>query len=314
MLWLRQGSCLRVLRRVVFLFYSGIKHARGLLSMRFLMPVYIRKDILEVIMKRNGRVNGKDFPQIVEELCMPLDEALFKTSFDGTSYVPVEVYEGRFNDVVGRENYDLQYPELKVSDVGLDVKVMALCRLCIYDAAGDLVSETSKWGAANLMVSNTGREEKFNTTVQQAQSYALSAVIKTFGVGMAQVREAKQQRKNADVNGRGSQKAQEPLTQGADSGEKPGETRVYDIRLVSIPSVKGTRYFAECEDLGSGQRYELVMKNLNLQEAVKTINRTASAFISACKPGVKLRIRGYTSVYQGKLQLNLVGFPLGGAS
>ena len=255
---------------------------------------------------RNGRVNSKTLGQIMAELSEPLDPALFKTSFNGTSYLPVEVYEGRFNKVVGRENYDIQFPELKIVEMGKDVKVMALCRLLIYEEGGEVCSETSRWGAANLLVSNNGSEEKINTTVQQAQSYALVAVIKTFGVGMEQVRAAKKEKESGKI-------PENPRAERVQS-EGPGETGTYDIKLISAPSSKGQRFFANCEDMLTGERYELVMKSINLQTAAAQINKNAAVFLQACRPGVKLRIRAYTADFAGKRQLNFVGFPIGGES
>lgn len=268
-------------------------------------------------MRRNGLVNGKELSQVFAEFAEPLDENLMKTAYDGSRYFPVEVYEGCLNEVVGRENYDLSFPELRVMEVGQGVKVTALCEVRIYDISGEVVCATSKWGGANLNVSKAGTEEKFNTTVQQAQSYALVAVIKSFSVGMAQVRAAKQEQKAA-----AEQKAARPSAapvksvQDTPAGEKksdaPEEVRVWKIRLLSGPSARSGNYLADCVD-NDGVKYRLVMKSLTLEKSLEKIGMKLADFLRGCRPGTELNIEGYRKVYNGVEEIIFVR-PAGGAS
>ena len=261
-------------------------------------------------MRRNALVSGKELSQIFAEFAEPLEESLMRTAYDGSRYFPVEVYERRLNEVVGRENYDLSFPELRVMELGQGVKVTALCELRLYDIAGEAVSTTSKWGGANLTVSKTGTEEKFNTTVQQAQSYALVAVVKTFAVGMAQVRAAKQEQKAAAEQKTARSSA---VSIQETQAEAPEEVRVWKIRLVSGPSARSGNYLADCVD-GDGVKYRLVMKSLTLEKSLEKIGMKLSDFLRGCRPGTELNIEGYRKVYKGVEELIFVRPAKGGAS
>lgn len=108
-------------------------------------------------------INGKTIREICAEIAEKFsDDDLKSNETDGGTYIPVEVYEQRFNEIFGYLNYDRKVSEARLISHMNSYSVQVTMTITIYDDSGTPVVTKSANGARPLIIVNdTGNVKSY---------------------------------------------------------------------------------------------------------------------------------------------------------
>ena len=141
-------------------------------------------------------INGKDVGDILKGLSMPFDKGLFKSNIYGHPYLPVEVYRGRLDEVVGIMNYDVATSTPEVVLVGTRPQVLLKASISIRDDDGNVVvSKESPGGCPVIVDSANGEAVSVKNDAETAAHDAFKRCCKLLGIGDKQLKQLRDEKR-----------------------------------------------------------------------------------------------------------------------
>lgn len=228
------------------------------------------------------RINGKDEKEFLKEFFSPLPSDRVKKREDGYYYFPYDVYEERLLDSVGFFYFEVKCGEPRMDMIMEKPMVVKSGSLILYDDDGKEVKRVTIGAGEALVLSKRDNSVvNFSNTQKKLDRDILINAMQALGVGRKQLNGLNKNAGNVKKMGLGKQE------------------NVYEIKFLKriIPMSRG--YKSEVEV--SGKSYELVIWQDGVEKIEKRIKM--SEFCQMALPSAKLKIKGYYSNYQDKVQL-----------
>lgn len=146
-------------------------------------------------------INGKTLPTILEELSKPFDSRLFKENLYGYSYLPVEVYRERLDEVVGVLNYDVTISSPELVTVGSRPQIMLKAAITLKDDNGNIVvTKESPGGCAVIFANTSGEAVSLKNDEESAAGDAFKRCCKMFGMATKQLKDLRDNKKETSLS------------------------------------------------------------------------------------------------------------------
>ena len=226
--------------------------------------------------------------QIAAEFRAPFGTESFDTNkADGTPYIPVEVFEKRFNDTVGILNYNKVITPARLMEVGGIASVSVTMTISLLDDNGRTILTRASNGAKDvIIVKETGKPKSLKSDISGAESDAFKQICKSFGIGVDQLRElAFNKKKKNDSSYQNS--------------TQPDEETAFTVTLNS-PFSRGNKFISATGTDQKGQAVKVMIFEREFSEIEKKC--PVDTFILGMKPGHTISFTGKYATFKNTLQ------------
>lgn len=234
-------------------------------------------------------INGKSLAQIAAEFRAPFAQECFDTNdADGTPYIPVEVFEKRFNDTVGMLNYNKEVSPARLMEVAGKASVAVTMTISLLDDNGQNILTRSSNGAKDvIIVKETGKPKSLKSDISGAESDAFKQICKSFGIGVDQLRDLafNKKKKNGGAYHGNAQQTEEDTA--------------FTVTLNS-PFSRGNKFISATGTDQKGQTVKVMIFERNFPEIEKKC--PVENFIAGVKPGCTICFTGKYSTFNNTLQ------------
>lgn len=215
-------------------------------------------------------INGKPLEQVMGELLEEFPSEVVKENQAGYAYIPYEYYQERLNRVVGPLAYDFIIGQTSWIDFGGKFHVSCIGTLSLRDDDGNIVAKKSATGDADVIYRNSdGVAVKPGNDAKTASHDAFKSCCRMLGIGDAQLRAARKNKKGGDVNAHTSSGTYSQ--RGGGNGAENSEEKVYRVVVQGSFKTAGNKGFkAPAVIKDTGEKVTLVLWN---REGVKEIEK-----------------------------------------
>lgn len=268
-------------------------------------------------------INGKTFEDIERELSEPLEGIVKERIDNGFSYLPVDLYRKRLNEVIGRLHYSVEFSNESVIQVGDEWELPVTCTITVYDDDGKVVCSKSERGGKTvifpLMKDEKGKPIKdengnkkylahpsdFANHYNGAASDAFKRTcLNGFGIG-ENIRELNKNNKGKNANSNNTEYSMETvrflfLTPLTDRKNQKGDVVAQHCKVVNPDNVEVTFIIWKKKIVELQQRPGIGNKDL-----FSTLKEHLSSQFKAGKTVVPVNVMGYYNDYKGEKQFIL---------